>query len=66
MANGWGGRRAGAGRKPAPLVLVALPITDCPLQWLQSAMRCEAMPMRLRIEAAKALLPYCRHESRAS
>lgn len=67
MANGWGGRRAGAGRPRNPPVLAELPRTDCPLQWLLNAMHCEALPLRLRLDAAKALLPYFeRQKSRES
>jgi hypothetical protein len=38
--------------------LATLPATDDPLQWLLNVMRCEALTIRLRVMAAKALLPY--------
>jgi len=31
---------------------------DCPLQWLHNAMNCAALPLRLRMACAVALLPY--------
>ena len=56
----WGGARPGAGRKPRPPLLVQLPETADPLQWLLAAMNCAALPLRLRAEIAAFLLPYCR------
>lgn len=35
-----------------------MPETDDPLQWLLAAMNHEALPLRLRMSAAVALLPY--------
>lgn len=61
-STGWGGRRKGAGRpvgsrnKPSPIR--GLPETDCPLQWLLALVNHEGAPMRVRVSAAKALLPY--------
>lgn len=62
MANGWGGRRAGAGRPRNPPVLVELPRTDCAMQWLLAAMNCPALPLPLRLDCARALLPYWHHK----
>ena len=36
-----------------------LPETSDPLQWLLAAMNHEALPLRLRMACAVALLPYC-------
>ena len=61
-STGWGGRREGAGRpagsRNAPRLTDALPAVDCPLQWLHNAMNCDALPLRLRMACAKALMPY--------
>ena len=58
-----GGARPGAGRPPGsrnrPRLIDTLPATDCPLQWLLALMNHQAAPMRLRVSAAVALLPYC-------
>lgn len=54
----WGGARPGAGRKPRPPLLVQLPERADPLQWLLAAMNHEALPLRLRMACAVALLPY--------
>lgn len=57
--NGWGGARPGAGRpKKPPVLLDDLPQENDPLRWLENLMRHEPAPVALRIEAAKALLPY--------
>ena len=57
-----GGRRKGAGRpvgsRNRPRLTDALPAVDCPLQWLHNAMNCAALPLRLRMACAVALLPY--------
>ena len=57
-----GGRRAGAGRplgsRNKPRLIDGLPETADPLQWLLNAMRHEALPLRLRMAAAKALMPF--------
>ena len=62
MAGQHGGRRKGAGRpagsRNAPRLTDALPAVDCPLQWLHNAMNCDALPLRLRMACAKALMPY--------
>ena len=62
MAAQHGGRRKGAGRpagsRNKPRLTDALPAVDCPLQWLLALMNHDAAPMRLRVNAAKALLPY--------
>ena len=54
-----GGARAGAGRPKAPPVLIAsIPATDDPRAFLMALMNnCEA-DIRLRIGAAKCLMPY--------
>jgi len=39
-------------------LIEGLPVVDCPLQWLQNAMNCDALPMRLRLRCAVALLAY--------
>lgn len=60
--TGHGGRRKGAGRpvgsRNRPRLTDALPAVDCPLQWLLNAMNCDALPLRLRMACAVALLPY--------
>ena len=62
-STGWGGRRKGAGRpagsRNKPRLIDGLPETADPLQWLLNAMRHEALPLRLRMACAVALLPYC-------
>ena len=65
-SSNWGGRRAGAGRKPAPPLLVQLPERADPLQWLLAAMNCPALPMRLRADVAAFLLPYKRSRTEAT
>lgn len=58
-----GGRRAGAGRpagsRNRPVLVHGLPTTDCPRVWLLALMNHPGAPLRLRMSAAKALLPYC-------
>ena len=67
--KGWGGRRKGAGRpvgsRNKPSLIDGLPFTDSPLVWLLALMAHEAAPMRLRVAAAKAALPYCNAMPRA-
>ena len=62
-STGWGGRREGAGRplgsRNKPRLIHGLPETADPLQWLLNAMNHEALPLRLRMACAVALLPYC-------
>ena len=61
-STGWGGRRNGAGRpagaRNRPVLVHGLPETADPLQWLLNAMRHEALPLRLRMACAKALMPF--------
>lgn len=40
-------------------MLAGLPDTADPLQWLQAAMGHPGLPLRLRVKAAKAMMPYC-------
>ena len=60
--TGHGGRRKGAGRpvgsRNKPRLIAGLPETSDPLQWLLAAMNHEALPLRLRMACAVALLPY--------
>ncbi|MBP6008060.1 MAG: hypothetical protein KA740_10185 [Rhodoferax sp.] len=65
MANGHGGpransggARAGAGRPKSPPVLVDLPTTNDPLAFLLSVMGNPAIDLRLRLDAAKTLMPF--------
>lgn len=53
-----GGARRGAGRPRKALVLVELGVHHDPLQFLLEVMRSNAIELRLRIIAAKALMPY--------
>lgn len=53
-----GGARPGAGRPKKPPVLAVLAPTADPLAWLRAAMADNSLDMRLRIDAAKALLPF--------
>ena len=57
-----GGRREGAGRPPGsrnkPALIAGLPEANDPLQWLLALMNHTGAPMRLRVAAAVALLPY--------
>ena len=59
---GHGGRRKGAGRpqgsRNRPRLIHGLPETNDPLQWLLALMNHPGAPLRLRMSAAKALLPY--------
>ena len=61
-STGWGGRRKGAGRpagsRNKPRLINGLPETADPLQWLLNAMNHEALPLRLRMACAKALMPF--------
>jgi phage terminase small subunit len=67
MPNRHGGARPGAGRPKGSLNLAtreaneaaaALPVCDDPLQWLQTLMADSRQDARLRVDAAKALLPF--------
>jgi len=57
-----GGRRKGAGRPPGsrkePCLIDGLPVTADPAVWLLALVNHEGAPLRLRVEAAKTLLPY--------
>lgn len=62
-----GGRRAGAGRPPGsknPRTIAAnmaarlLPYCNDPKQWLMTLMNDPRQDLRLRVEAARRLLPY--------
>lgn len=53
-----GGARPGAGRKKMPPVLAVVPTSEDPKAVLTAIMNDDTLDMRLRLEAAKALLPY--------
>jgi phage terminase small subunit len=53
-----GGPREGAGKPPKPQPLVDVPETDDPQEFLASVMNDKKADARLRIEAARALMPY--------
>lgn len=63
--TGWGGARAGAGRKQDPRTIARaaaarlLPYSADPLAWLLVLMTDTRQDIRLRVEAARALMPYC-------
>ncbi len=68
--TGWGGARRGAGRKQGtknPRTIARneaarlLPFCACPLGWLLALMRDDRQDLRLRVDAARALMPYCYH-----
>lgn len=40
------------------MLVHGLPTTDCPRAWLLAAMNHEALPLRLRMAAAKAMMPF--------
>ena len=63
----WGGSRAGAGRKHGTLnprtiarndAARLLPFNADPLQWLLVLMADTRQDLQLRLDAAKALMPY--------
>ncbi len=67
MANGHGGKRTGAGRPKGSLnrrtlasnrAIASLPTFDDPRAFLQAVMGNADVLLRVRIAAAKALLPY--------
>ncbi len=67
MANGHGGKRAGAGRPKGRLSRATLaqieaartlPITGTPLEFLRAVVAHEGLSKRVRVMAAKALIPY--------
>ena len=53
-----GGARAGAGRPRKPPVLLDLPTVNDPLVFLLAVMNDSTIDVSLRLDAAKALLPY--------
>ncbi|GAD24046.1 hypothetical protein AVS7_03806 [Acidovorax sp. MR-S7] len=57
-----GGARPGAGRpagsRNRPRLILGLPETNDPLEWLLALMNHPGAPLRLRMSAAVALLPY--------
>jgi phage terminase small subunit len=53
-----GGARPGAGRKPTPPVFLDILATDDPLVFLRCVMADNFADMKLRLEAAKCLMPY--------
>ena len=57
-----GGRREGAGRplgsRNKPRLIGGLPETADPLEWLQALVNHTTAPLRLRVSAAKALMPF--------
>ena len=64
----WGGARRGAGRKQGtknPRTIARqeaarlLPFCADPLEWLLAAMRDTRQDVRLRVDAARAAMPYC-------
>lgn len=61
-SSGWGGRRPGAGRplgsRNRSRLIEGLPVVDDPRRWLLALVNHERAPLRLRMNAAKALLPY--------
>jgi phage terminase small subunit len=54
-----GGARPGAGRKPKPPPILALAATyDDPEKFLRAVMNDSGTDAKLRVDAAKALMPY--------
>lgn len=53
-----GGYRENAGRKPAPAILRELPAGADPKDYLTQMMQDASIDVKLRLEAAKALMPY--------
>ena len=57
--KGGGGKRAGAGRKPsAPVLVPAIIVAGDPVKFLMSLMDDAGADVKIRADAAKALLPY--------
>lgn len=54
-----GGARPGAGRPRKPPVLATLPQSNDPKVFLLALMNDDTLDMVLRLDAAKALMPYC-------
>ena len=46
------------GSRNRPVLVHGLPAVDCPRVWLLAAMNHEPLPLRLRMAAAKALMPF--------
>ena len=66
--TGWGGARRGAGRKQGtknPRTIARneaarlLPFNSDPLAWLLALMTDTRQDLRLRVDAARAAMPYC-------
>lgn len=53
-----GGARPGAGRKPKEAPIIEVPEGEDPKQFLLAVMNDNGEDARLRIDAAKALMPY--------
>ncbi len=53
-----GGARPGAGRKPTPPTYMDIAPTSDPLIWLTSVMQDDSADMKLRLDAAKAIMPF--------
>ena len=53
-----GGARPGAGRKPTPPTFLDIPVTNDPLEFLRHVMTSNTADMKLRLEAAKAMMPF--------
>ena len=58
-----GGRRKGAGRPPGSrnkptLIGGGLPVTADPLLWLLGLVNSDHAPLRVRVYAARALMPF--------
>jgi hypothetical protein len=59
-----GGARRGAGRKKDPRTIARveaarlLPFCACPLGWLLALVNDAGQDLRLRVDAARALMPY--------
>lgn len=60
--KGGGGRRPGAGRKPRPIPISQHAGSDDPLRFLIDQMNDPGLDARLRIDAAKALMPFVHHK----
>ena len=58
MANGHGGKRAGAGRKSTRNEYVDDGL-ETPIEYLLKLMRAKRTPRSVRIDCAKAAAPYC-------
>lgn len=57
--SGWGGARPGAGRKPKEPTILQLAATHSdPKTFLAAVMNDAGTDVKLRVDAAKALMPY--------